>query len=221
MKKIDLSEVTIISVAGKNALDSLKAIKYSCKELQFGSVKLITPEIMTDDFVSIIQCENLNYEQYNHFIVYRLHEYIDTPFALIVQSDGYVVNPQSWKNEFLEYDYIGAVWPLPKDNFSYRDVLNNIQRVGNGGFSLRSKKLLSLAKNLNLEWKEYFGFHHEDGFFSCHNRHVYEQNGCKFAPVEIASFFSHENEVKENEGKIPFGFHGKNHYYYNKTKEKL
>jgi hypothetical protein len=126
-----------------------------------------------------------------------------------------------WDDEFLNYDYIGAPWPLPQDDFSFRDPQGNIQRVGNGGFSLRSKKLLKLASTLNLEWKPYFGFYHEDGFFTCHNRALYELKGCVYAPIEVASRFSQELYIPENEGIIPFGFHGKNHYYYNLTQKSL
>lgn len=217
----NLDNVTLIAVAGTKGIETLKAIKYSCKTLKFGAVKLITPENIQDDLVEIIPCEPLNYEQYNHYIVYRLHEHIETEFALIVQNDGYVVNPEMWNPEFLNYDYIGAPWPLPKDDFSFRDQDGNIQRVGNGGFSLRSKKILSLAKELNLEWKSYYGFYHEDGFFSCHNRKVYETHGCKFAPIDIACQFSQEYSIEESMGVIPFGFHGRNHYYYNITQKSL
>lgn len=216
-----LKNVTIVGVAGTKALETLKAINYSSRDIEFGAYKLITPDDLQDDKVEIIKCEPLNYEQYNHFIVYRLHEYIDTEFALLVQNDGYAVNPDQWDDEFLEYDYIGALWPMPQDDFSFRDPEGNIQRVGNGGFTLRSKKLLSLAKELNLEWKSYFGFYHEDGFYCVHNRKIYEQNGCKFASIEVASRFSHESMIEENYGKIPFGFHGRNHYYYNLTQKSL
>lgn len=218
---IKLDKVTIVGVAGTKAEETLKAIKYSKRQIEFGASKLITPTNIEDSEVEIINCEPLNYEQYNHFIVYRLHEYIDTDFALIVQNDGYVVNPDQWDEEFLEYDYIGALWPMPQDDFSFRDPQGNIQRVGNGGFTLRSKKLLSLAKELNLKWKSYYGFYHEDGFFCCHNRNIYEQHGCKFATIDVASRFSHETMVEENYGKIPFGFHGRNHYYYNITQKSL
>ena len=219
MKK--LKNVTIVGVAGTKALETLKAIKYSCRELQFASAKLITPEDLVDDQVEIIKCEPLNYEQYNHFIVYRLHQYINTDFVLLVQNDGYVVNPDQWKDHFLDYDYIGAPWALPHDDFSFRDPFGNIQRVGNGGFSLRSKKLLSLAKQLNLEWKPYFGFYHEDGFYTCHNRHIYEEHGCRYSPIDVAAEFSHETSIEETQGIIPFGFHGKNHHYFNLTQKSL
>ena len=118
------------------------------------------------------------------------------------------MNPDSWTEEFLQYDYIGAIWPLPQDDFSFRDEDGVIQRMGNGGFTLRSKKLLSLAKELDLEWKSYHGFYNEDGFIACHNRHIYEHEGCKFAPLEVAVNFSKELEIPENVGIKTFGVHG-------------
>jgi len=104
--------------------------------------------------------------------------------------------------------------PQPNDNISYRDPFGNLIRVGNGGFSLRSKKLLSLPTELNLEWKPYFGFHNEDGFFAVHNRHLLEDNGCKFAPVELAAEFSIEHNTAETLGVKSFGFHGKHNKHY-------
>lgn len=219
MKK--LSNVTIVGVAGTKVKETLRAIKYSMRELEFAESILITPEDISDDKVKIVKCEPLNYEQYNHFIVYRLHEHVNTDFVLLVQNDGYVVNPDMWKDDFLNYDYIGAVWPMPQDDFSFRDEEGIVHRVGNGGFTLRSKKLLSLAKELHLEWKPYYGYYHEDGFYCVHNRKIYEEHDCKFAPVEIASEFSHETNVPENYGKVPFGFHGINHYYYNITQKSM
>ena len=54
-----------------------------------------------------------------------------------------------------------------------------------------------------------FGFYdtHEDGNICVHNRHIYEEHGCKIAPIEIAKYFSYEASVPENDGIIPFGFH--------------
>jgi len=89
-----------------------------------------------------------------------------------------------------------------------------IQRVGNGGFTFRSKKLLQLASKLNLNWQLYHGFCHEDGYISVNNRHIYEKNECKFAPLEVAKYFSHEIDIPENKNIIPFGFHGKHTMYY-------
>lgn len=217
---VNLPNVTIVGVAGTMALETLKAIRYSMKKIKFGASKLITPYLfekkITD--VEVVECEPLNYEQYNHFIVYRLQDYIHTSHCLLVQNDGYVVNSHMWQDSWLDYDYIGALWPLPKDDYSFKDPRGNIQRVGNGGFTLRSKKLLGVAKYLNLKWEPFFGYYHEDGFYCVHHRSDYENQGCKFAPIEVAAKFSHELAVSENSGIVPFGFHGKDNFYYEATK---
>lgn len=209
MKKIKLPQITLVAVTSVKVQDTVKSIEKSCSGIEFGDVKLLTSEDITHDRFNVVPIERIDYEQYSKFIVYELHKHIDTEFALIVQHDGFVTGPDQWRDDFLNYDYIGAPWPPPTDNFSYRDPFGNLIRVGNGGFSLRSKKLLSLPTKLDLEWRSYFGFFNEDGFFTCHNRHLFEREGCVFAPLEIARYFSHETRIPEIEGITPFGFHRK------------
>ena len=211
--KIDLPNITLVAVACIRVQETIKAIEKSCSGVNFGAVKLITNEEVFGEFFETFQIQKLDYEQYNKFIVFDLHKHIETEFALIVQDDGFVTDPHQWKNEFLDYDYIGAPWPLPTDDFSYRDPFGNLIRVGNGGFSLRSKKLLSLPTELGLEWRSYFGYFNEDGFFTCHNRHLFEKEGCVFAPLEVAKYFSHERQIPETEGIVPFGFHRKGYIH--------
>ncbi len=117
-----------------------------------------------------------------------------------------MVSPESWRKEFLDYDYVGAPWPLPVDDYSYRTPEGELIRVGNS-VSLRSKKLLELPRALNLEWRSYFGNTNEDGFLCCHNRKILQENGIKFAPLDVAKYFSKEHEIPENVGIQPFAFH--------------
>jgi len=215
----ELNNVTIAAVAGVRADEALFAIEYSMRELKFKAAKLITPDTtLKSDTVEIISCPPLNYEGYNKFIVFELWKHFDTDHVLLVQDDGFVVNPEKWNDEFLDYDYIGALWPLPSDDFSFRDPAGELYRVGNGGFTLRSKKLCKLATDLNLEWKSYYGYFNEDGFICVHNRKIYESNGCVFSPIEVAVEFSQETEVPKELFTIPFGFHGKDSYYYKSIK---
>lgn len=216
---IELDNVTLVSMSSVDIEKTIQALEYSCNSIKYNSVKLISHEIPENlpsyiKFCFINKISNI--DEYSYNMIYKLGEYIDTEFALIVQSDGYVINPSSWKNMFLEYDYVGAPFPIPKDNFSYRDINDNIFRVGNGGFSLRSKKLIDLPNKLNLEWKPFHGIYNEDGFICAMNRHIYERNGCKFAPIDVAKYFSHETFIEEINGIIPFGFHGKNSKYLKK-----
>ena len=215
-EKLELPNVTLVCVTSVNVQRAIKALQYSVKNIEFKNVLLLTSEECVLDNIDVIKINPiLNTDEYSKFIVYELHKYINTEFALIIQEDGFVVNAEQWDGLFLEYDYIGAPWPIPEEDFSFKDSYGNLQRVGNGGFSLRSKKLLRLASELDLEWKSYFGFYNEDGFFCCHNKHIYEANGCKFAPIDVASKFSFETPIPENNGILTFGFHGKNHNYNN------
>lgn len=43
-------------------------------------------------------------------MVKLLDSYIETPHVLVVQYDGFILNPDAWTDEFLEYDYVGAPW---------------------------------------------------------------------------------------------------------------
>jgi hypothetical protein len=101
---------------------------------------------------------------------------------------------------------IGDPWPLPNDNFSYRDNSDNVIRVGNS-VSLRSKKLLDVPIKLKLEWKPFHGFTNEDGFICVNYRHKYLDEGCQFADIDVAKYFSHETMLPELEGIKPFAFH--------------
>lgn len=213
---LNLKDVTLVALSSVKIDETIFALQKSCEQINFADIKLITHNLPSNlptkiQFNEIEKIENI--DQYSYHMIYSLGKYIETPYALTVQYDGFVINPSAWINEFLNYDYIGAPWPIPKDNFSYRDINKNLIRVGNGGFSLRSKKLIDLPNNINLEWKPFHGFYNEDGFITCNYRHIYEQNGCNFANIDIAKYFSHETKIPEIEGIVPFGFHGKNFYY--------
>lgn len=205
---INLANVTLVAVSSVKHGETIHALRESAKGLKFASVKFLTDADIIYDDIKIVKIDRLNsIDDYSRFMIYDLDQHIDTDFMLIVQYDGYVLNPELWSDEFLKYDYIGAPFPLPSDDFSYRDSRGNLVRVGNGGFSLRSKKLISLPNKLNLPWKSYFGYYNEDGFIVCHNRHIYEGEGCVFAPIDVAARFSYEHTIDENRGIKPFGFH--------------
>jgi len=205
---INLDNVTLVAVSSVKHGETMHSLRECTKGLKFASVKFLTDADIICDDIEIVKIDRLNsIDDYSKFMIYDLDHHIDTEFALVVQYDGYVLNPELWSDEFLKYDYIGSPFPLPSDDFSYRDAHGNLVRVGNGGFSLRSKKLISIPNKLNLPWKSYFGFYNEDGFIVCHNRHIYEEEGCVFAPIDVAARFSHEHTIDENKGIQPFGFH--------------
>ncbi len=188
---IELPQVTLIAITGKDIEGHQKALDYSCKRINFGAVKLIEKHFETID-------------DWNEYIVYHLKDHVDTEFCILVHADGYIIHPELWNPEWLKLDFIGAPWPLPTDDYSYRDEEGEIQRVGNS-VSLRSKRLLERVAK--FPWRSYYGNTNEDGFFSVHHRKELEKEGFKFADIDVAKYFSKEHEIPENEGLYTFAFH--------------
>jgi Protein of unknown function (DUF5672) len=217
--KLDLPQVTLVGVAGIDIKKTLYALWRSQIGIKFNQVMLITDSKfyfkskkldleLTDKFI----LDSL--DAYSKFIVYELHKYIKSEYVLIVQADGYVLHPKKWSDSFLQYDYIGAPWRI-KHN-AYIDPFNKHQRVGNGGFSLRSRKLLQTPIYHKIEWNinddnfyKHMGVNSqaEDGIICVHNRHLYEKAGNVFAPLEVALKFSCEQKTDEYDGRLTFGFH--------------
>ena len=97
--------------------------------------------------------------------------------------------------------------PKPGTKHCYHDIHGNICRVGNS-VSIRSKRLMEFPKKANLEWKrDEDGFYNEDIFICCTNRHLFEAEGMKWAPLDVAKYFAHEHTIPEVVGITPFAFH--------------
>jgi hypothetical protein len=190
---LKLYNVTLVAVTDINIPAHWKALQKSCEGIDWGAVTLLTPDLGSID-------------AWNKFIIYDLHKYITTDFCMLIHADGYPVNPQAWKKEFLDYDYIGAPWPFPTDDYSYRTPNGEIVRVGNS-VSIRSKRILELPGQLGLDWRPYYGNTNEDGFLCVHNKAILESNGCRFAPISYAKYFSREHDIPENKGIESFAFH--------------
>jgi len=188
-----LPDVTLIAMTGLDYKtdEHVQALKKSCEGIEFGAVKLIQLGSITD------------IDTWNYASIYELPKYIETSHCLYIHNDGYVIHPEMWDDEWLKLDFIGSPFPLPQDDYSYRDEVGDIQRVGNS-VSLRSKKLLDLAAT--CEWRYYYGNCNEDGFITCHNRKWLESQGCTFGSFEQACLFGREHTLPEH-GEKTFLFH--------------
>lgn len=214
---INLPNVTLIAVGSTKVQETVVALKKSYSKINFNCVKIVThekPENLPDE-IKFEQCDRLkSIDEYSFYCIYKLTENVQTDYCLLIQHDGFVIRPEKWDNEFLNYDYIGAPWPIRQD--AYIDPFDNHIRVGNGGFTLRSKKLLEVPSKIEIPFEVNVGTfykhmnagsYNEDGNICVHNRHLFEQLGCKFAPIEVACRFSQELDVPEAKGIKPFGFH--------------
>lgn len=224
---IHLPQVTLIAVATRGVEATVRAMEYSCKRIEFGAIKLISPYLpessidIIHEYISAFPDTPGPPEEWNKYIFYNLGNHFDTTHCLFVHADGFVVNPQSWQDKWLGYDYIGAPWPIVPP-FYTNPVTGEQVRVGNS-VGLRSKKLCMLPIETNLPWERvdvtptYAGNYHEDNMMSVKWKHIFEQHGCKFSSIEVAAEFSRETELPENAHVTePFVFHkysGRNNIY--------
>lgn len=215
-KKIYLKDVTLATVTSVHVQDTLSALLHCLKGIDFGAVKFISHSrpYALPPAVEFCPCPKIqSLEEYSRFMIYHLNDYIATPFCLSIQRDGVVVHPKLWSDEFLNFDYVGAPWPI--DN-AFKANNGKYVRVGNGGFSLRSKKLLALGKEMEIPFTSSTGCVHEDVFICVENGEEYESAGIRFADVETAARFSREFTLPETSWVTPFGFHkhrDKNRFY--------
>lgn len=151
--------------------------------INFGESTILTS--LDIDSPEIVKIPHINsIPTYSDFMIYDFHKYINKEFVLSAQWDGFIRDISLWDDEFLQYDYIGAPWPA---SILYPGVPEHFN-VGNGGFSLRSKRLMEfMATDKNLT------YHHLEDVMICQlNRAYLEMHGFKFAPLEVAKKFSWE-----------------------------
>ncbi len=205
MKK--LPNVTLLGIDCVDAKRLQRALDISTECLEFSNVKLLTSLAINDSrLVPIPTLESI--DEYSKFCIKDLNQYVNTDFVLLIQHDGFVLNPNKWSEEFLQYDYIGAVWPVGPwagDDFPKELYGQNI--VGNGGFSLRSKKFLEISSRLFVEGK-ILNYQPEDIALCVWYRELLEKEGVVFAPASIAQKFSYNIKDKNTSWSGEFGFHG-------------
>ncbi|OHA90395.1 MAG: hypothetical protein A3A31_01375 [Candidatus Zambryskibacteria bacterium RIFCSPLOWO2_01_FULL_48_25] len=209
--KLKLDKVTLLGI---DCVDpaKLQEVMNLCEEkITFAKSKLLTSKDVEDHRLIKIK-EIASHEQYSQFCLSDLKDYVDTEFVLLVQWDGFILNPNSWTNEFLNYDYIGAPWVVKDwsiNDFGFPENWRGRRVVGNGGFCIRSRKFLEVSAEL-FKSSEIPYFHPEDIAFSVWYRDLFIKRGIEFADVELARRFAFEGG--DDNYKDQFGFHG---YYTN------
>lgn len=204
--KLNLTNVTLYGVDTVDLDRQLKAFAICESYADFGAKKIITnlaDSHITESGIEIIHSNEVNsLYDYNHFNLKKMNDYFETDYVMVAEHDGFILNPEAWTEEFLQYDFIGA--PL---------LVEGKQLVGNGGFSIRSKKLerlvqadsaIQLGSKLDHRYAE-----NEDWVICVVMREYLEGKGVRFAPAELGHCFSLENNREYgNVWDGQFGYHG-------------
>jgi hypothetical protein len=190
---LDLSMITLLCVDSRAPQLATWAINRCLPHARFADTVLMTDlKLVTDRQPGITYVQSppmANTRDYSALMLTGIAPHVRGSHALVIQWDGFILHPERWDPAFLDYDYIGAVWPPFPDT-----------PVGNGGFSLRSRKLLAA-----LERPDIVILHPEDKCICITNRTLLERDcGIRFAPVEVAERFS----VERTPWHDAFGFHG-------------
>lgn len=197
-ERLQLPSVTLCAVSSTNLTATVEAMRTSMQYVDFAEAVLCTHAVDTaldvGDAIRIVPIERLtSAKAYSHFMLTQLADHIATDHCLVAQWDGHVIDPARWRAEFLDYDYIGASWPQ----------FDDAQNVGNGGFSLRSRRLMEACR-----WDRFDAHHPEDVAIGRTNRAMLEEQGMRFAPATLADDFAAE---RAGNPAMAFGYHGAFH----------
>jgi hypothetical protein len=193
MSMLNLPNVTLLCVETRDPELAHWAMDKCLQGASFGKVVLITNLDLVKNKradIEYIQAPPIrSTKDYSDLLLTGIESYVQGTHVLIIQWDSFITHPNLWRNEFLDYDYIGPVWPHHPET-----------PVGNGGFSLRSVKLLRAIKRPGFIKK-----HPEDYCICADNKAFLEKEcGIEFAPTHIAEQFA----VERTEWHDAFGFHG-------------
>jgi hypothetical protein len=194
MGRLSLPDVTLCAATSVNLAATLAALRRCLEQCEFGHALLFTDLAVADppDGLEVIAIDRLaSTRAYSRFLLAELPPYVATSHCLIVQWDGFILRPAAWDPGFLGFDYIGAVWPQ----------FNDGAMVGNGGFSLRSKRLMDACRMIGATED-----HPEDvAICRTHRTRIERDFAMRFADPATAARFSYE---RTSSSGCEFGFHG-------------
>jgi len=193
MAMLGLKDVTVCAVDTAHRGLAARALRECTQRCEFADAILFSDAQAQGPFRTERIATLRSSADYSKFILKDLHAFIATPHVLVVQWDGYVVDPAAWTDEFLQYDYVGAKWGWYQDGMT----------VGNGGFSLRSSKLLKATTDPRLPLQS--GTPEDMLICRSYRPALATEFGIRYAPEALADRFSYERSMPQ---APTFGFHG-------------
>jgi hypothetical protein len=211
--KLKLPDVTYVMQETQAHELALLAIKACVEKVDFAEVLIFTDRPLEFSPLThvcdhrIITVENwqskLDWCRFNWFGV---PQEVKTSHMLLCQWDAWVWDVDMWRDEFLQYDLVGAPWWYESKN------------VGNTGFCLKSSRLARYVYNNRDKYPCIKAI--EDDLLCRTYRPMLEEKGFLWAPERVAYDFAYEGCValdgsgtkraKEmlNRHARHFGFHG-------------
>ena len=216
-------DITVVAIHGKDGIErEIPALRKNMEALPGSKGLIITNKPIETDIPQKLVHQTMNYESFQDFLVYGLFAYIDTDYVLISQSDGWILNPANWRDNWFDYDYIGGYTHaayVPSEQMFHTHYgwlgKEGALVVQNGGLSLRSRRLLEAPVKYGIMKvpMQHKDLRNEDIQLCCWMRPALEKVGMKFAPKEESMLFSfehlHEDLHKDFDLTKIFGQHSR------------
>lgn len=191
MERPRLDDVTLCCIDTAQPLAALRALSLSLRQCDFARALFLTDQPVAADGITVRPIPRImSGLDYARLVMRDLARHIETDYVLLIQWDGWVLDGSRWEDGFRAVDYIGAPWDWHTDGMT----------VGNGGFSLRSRRLLDA-----LAGAEFPPAHPEDDVICRRYRPALEQRGIRFGDRAMAGRFAFE---RSDPPGACFGFHG-------------
>lgn len=186
----ELAHATILDCVGK---------------VDFGEVLIYTdqPEKLAIPGARVHSVPNWSHkDQYMHFFHCNACDPVKTDYVLFLEWDAGLCDATMWREEFLQFDYLGAPWwytdgdgkPLPAPF-----------NVGNGGFSLRTMRLMKFVK----EKQQRYPAISDNQLCREYGPQIIKEGNFNWAPIEMANDFAFEgfDRLGLANTLLHFGFH--------------
>lgn len=214
---LKLPQVTLIGFDSVHPESTLKAMLFSMRQVQFAQAVLVgdsknpwVSDKAKEYGIELVHGQTTDRADHEYSVLENIGRLFETSHCLFTEWDGAVANPSAWNPKFLDFDFIGAPWvygsqenlfgePNPKHA---APVAGPENCVGNGGFSIRSKKFcVEVAKHVDRSNTHQIC---SDAWMCRTLRPALEKKKIRFASEELAERFSCENRIYSGQ----FGFHG-------------
>lgn len=201
----------LICINYGNFEDAMRVTRYCSNNIKFDKILILHPDPIHINMyfnkrgnrVELYTAKSLTQ---NKCFTRELPQYITCDHAIGIQWDGFIIRPDLWNPDWLQYDWIAPPWPI-------LNTPNPAYRVGSGGFCMFSKRMSELwPKIIDIE-------SYNDWQIGATKRDLFEKEGMKYAPIEVAEKFGREIPIEDStveEGES-YGFHG---FQYHDDREK-
>lgn len=189
-----MKDITLVTIEPKYHELAKIGLEQTLKHIDVKEVLTFSDKDILDGARNVLISGKTTFQEYQMIMLKGMLEHVNTEHIIFQQWDAMAYDGTKWTDEFLQYDYIGAVWPWEPE----------FRNVGNGGFSLRSRKLMEATADSRITLID-----NEDAVFCKHHRALLENEfGVKYAPTQLAKKFSHEIAEGTFKYEPGFGFHG-------------